>query len=235
VTGKPRPADGRDAEQSLVARGTEAFRFMDYEGLVMPTGLHAVNLREFLDLVRRVPADVIHHHLHRTPLNHRYGAWDYPNDFAQWAAHSLEDRALAEKLAALDPYAHRDLEEARAAIVELVEEHLDSLPTVPWARAGFEFHFASGHFMALAGEREVWTLAEMREALGHVSLSSIFYHFHEARLRAPGDDSDDFSRWIEGQFGEHPIAQRLRGIDFYFFSLEDLRQKIVSVFDEYGR
>jgi hypothetical protein len=208
---------------------------MDYEGLVMPTGLHAVNLREFLDLIRRVPLEVVHHHLHRTPLGHRFAVWDYPNDFAQWAARSLEDLSLAEKLAALDPYAHRGLEEARAAIVDLVEEHLDGLPTVPWARRGFEFHFASGQFVALPGEREAWTLAELREAVAEVPLSSVFYHFHEARLRGPGDDSDDFSRWIEGQFGPHPIARQLRGIDFYFYSLEDLREKIVSVFDEHRR
>jgi hypothetical protein len=208
---------------------------MDYEGLVMLTGLRAGNLREFLDHVRRVGLDVIQHHLRRTALNHRFDVWDYPNDFAQWAARSLQDLALAEKLAALDPYALRDLAQAREAIVEIVEAHLDALPTVPWVRPGFEFHFASGHFIALPGEREVWTLAEMREALAQIPLSSIFYHFHEARLRGPADDMDDFSRWIESEFGEHPIARALHRIDFYFYSLEDLRQRIVSVFDESPR
>jgi hypothetical protein len=212
-------------------RAAAPFRFVDYEGLVMPTGQRAANLRELLDLVRRVPLDVVHHHLHRTALSHRFGEWDYPNDFAQWAAHSLEDRALAEKLAALDPYAHRDLEQGRDAIAELIEEHLDGLPTVPWARPGFEFHFSSGRYLALEGEREAWTLEEMRAALAEVPLSSVFYHFHEARLRGPGDDSDDFSRWIEGQFGPHPIVQELRGIDFYFYSLEELRGRLVAIFD----
>ena len=213
-------------------RAQSPFRFVDYEGLVLAMGLRASNLRELADRIRQVPKEVIHHHLHRTALSHRFGAWDYPNDFAQWAAHSLEDRALAEKLAALDPFAATDLEEARAAICDLIEEHLDGSPSVPWARPGFEFHFASGHFMALPSEREVWTLADLRRALRHVPLSSLYYHFHEARLRAPGDDSDDFSRWIEGQFGPHAIARRLRAIDFYFFSLDDLRSRILSVFDE---
>jgi len=213
-------------------RAREPFRFVDYEGLVMPTGLRASNLRELAEHIRHVPIAVIHHHLHRTALSHRFGAWDYPNDFAQWAAHSLEDRALAEKLAALDPFAATDLEAARGAIGDLIEEHLDGSPSVPWARPGFEFHFASGHFMSLPSEREVFTLHELRRTLRQVPLSSLYYHFHEARLRAPGDDSDDFSRWIQGQFGPHPIATRLRAIDFYFFSLEDLRARIVSVFDE---
>jgi len=213
----------------------DPFRFVDYEGLVMPTGLRASNLREMIDQVRRVPVDVIHHHLHRTPLIHRFGVWDYPNDFAQWAAHSLEDRALAEKLAALDPYAHANLEETRETIVEILEEHLDGLPMVPWARPGFEFHFASGHFVALPAEREVLTLGELQSALGEVPLSSLYYHFHEARLREPQDDSDDFSRWIEGQFGPQPLAESLRRIDFFFYSLEDLRERILALFEEHRR
>ncbi len=213
-------------------RASESFRFVDYEGLVMPTGLRAANLKDLIDGVRSVPVEVIHHHLHRTPLSHRFGVWDYPNDFAQWAAHSLEDLALAEKLAGLDPFAHANLEAAREAILELLEEHLDSLPIVPWARAGFEFHFASGHFLALPGEREVWTLCELRDALSVVSLSSLYFHFHEARLRVREGESDDFSRWIEAQFGPLSVVQQLRSIDFFFYSLEDLRQRILMIFDE---
>jgi trehalose-phosphatase len=214
-------------------RASEPFKFIDYEGLVMPTGRRAANLKELIDLVRTVPPEVLHHHLHRTPLSHRFGVWDYPNDLAQWAARSLEDLALAEKLAALDPYVHAGLEEAREAILEILEEHLDALPIVPWARPGFEFHFASGYFLALPGDREVWTLVELREALAEVPLSSLYYHFHEARLRVAGDESDDFSRWIEGQLGPHPIVGQLRGIDFFFFSLEDLRQRILSILDQH--
>jgi hypothetical protein len=213
-------------------RASEPFRFVDYEGLVMPTGLRAANLKDLIDGVRSVPAAVIHHHLHRTPLSHRFGVWDYPNDFAQWAAHSLEDLALAEKLAALDPFAHANIESAREAILELLEEHLDGLPMVPWARAGFEFHFASGHFLALPGEREAWTLCELREALSVLSLSSLYFHFHEARLRVQGDESDDFSRWVEAQFGTLSVVQQLRNIDFFFYSLEDLRQRILAILDE---
>ena len=218
---------------SFATRAEESFRFEDYEGLVMATGLRASNLRELSDILRRVDVEVIRHHLHRAPLRHRFGVWDYPNDFAQWASTSLEDHALAEKFAALDPYAHRDLETARELILDLIEEHLDELPMVPFVRPGREFHLCSGHYLALPSQREVWTLQEMRDALADLSLGSLFYHFHDARLREPGDDSDDFSRWIDGQFGSHPIVQALRGLDFYFFSLEDLRRRLVTIFDDH--
>ena len=199
----------------------------------MSTGLRAENLREFVEILRAAPHDVIRHHLHRAPLRHHLGAWDYPNDFAQWVSDCLGDHALAEKLAALDPYAHRDLETARERIVELLEKHMDGLPGLSFVRRGTEFHFSSSHYLALPGEREVWTLAELRDALTEVSLGSLFFHFHEARLRDPGDDSDDFSRWIHGQFGGHPVLGELSGLDFYLFSLEDLRRRIVTIFDRH--
>ncbi len=216
-------------------RASEPFRFTDYAGLGMPTGLRAANLKELADRIRSVSPEVLHHHLHRTPLSHRFGAWDFPNDFALWAARSLEDMALAEKLAGLDPFAHAGLEAAREAILERLEEHLDGLPFVPWARPGLEFHFASGYFLALPGEREAWTVTELRNAVSEVPLSSLYYHFHEARLRVEESESDDFSRWIEAQFGPHPVVAEIRGIDFFFFSLEDLRQRILLILDAHRR
>jgi hypothetical protein len=213
-------------------RAKEPFVFADYAGLVMPTGKRAANLRELTDLVRTAPIEVLHHHLHRTFLLQHFGAWDFPNDFARWASRSLEDQALAEKLAALDPFAQGSLETAREVIVDLLEEHMDVLPFMPSARPGFEFHFASGHFVALPGQREVWTVGEMRSAIAEAPLGSIFYHFHEARLRGPDIDVDDLSQWIEGQFGPMPLVDALRGIDFYFYSLEELRERLVKIFDE---
>ena len=211
------------------SRAREPFRFYDYEGLVMVTGLKASNLRELCDMLRRVPGEMVHHHLYRSFLVHRYGSWDWPNDFANWAAEALGDRALAEKLAAMEPFSHRDIEKARAAIVDLIDEHLDELPAIPWARRGFEFHFASGHFLELPTGREAWTVAELRDGIAHAPLASLYFHFHEARLRGEGHDSDDYARWIEGQFGASPAVDRLRRIDFYFYSLDELRQRVLRV------
>lgn len=213
------------------ARADAPFDFMDYEGLVMPTGLSAANLREFLELVRVAPLETLHHHLNRACLRHRFEVWDYPNDFAHWAAECLEDAALAEKLSVLDPFAEADLERAREAIVEVVEEHLDRTPMIPWARRGLEFHFSAGHYLALSSGLQAWTLGELRDALAAAPLNSIYFHFYEARLRGPGDDADDFSRWIADQFGTGPIDEQLRRLDFYFFSLEELRRRVVAVFD----
>jgi uncharacterized protein DUF5752 len=212
------------------ARARDPFRFVDYEGLVVASGTDARNLREFLEVIRRTPGDVIHHHLFRAVLAHRYGTWDHPNDFSAWAAAALGDPVLAEKLSSLDPFRRGDIEDARAAIVDIVEEHLEAVSTVPWARPGFEFHFASGMYFALPGQREAFTLEELRDGVSQIPLSSLYFHFHEARLRGD-DDEDDFSRWLEYELGRVDLAVRLRGIDFYLFSLEELRQRVVAILD----
>jgi hypothetical protein len=171
---------------------------------------------------------MIHHHLFRAALSHRYGAWDHPNDFSAWAATGLGDPVLAEKLSSLEPFRRGDIEEAREAIIDIVEEHLETVATVPWARPGFAFHFASGMYFALPGQREAWTLEEFREGIAQIPLSSLYYHFHEARLRGE-DDEDDFSSWLTAELGRVDLAERLRGIDFYLFSLEELRLRVVGI------
>jgi len=211
-------------------RAREPFRFVDYEGLVVASGAEARNLREFLEVIGRAPAEIIHHHLFRGVLEHRYGTWDYPNDFSAWAATALGDPVLAEKLSSLEPFRRGNVEGARAAIIDIVEEHLDTVATVPWARPGFAFHFASGMFFALPSGREAWTLAELREGVFQFPLSSLYYHFHEARLRGE-DDDDDFSRWLKDELGREDLARRLKEIDFYLFSLEELRQRVVGILD----
>lgn len=206
----------------------DPFRFADYEGLVVATGLSAGNLREFLDLLRRVPVEVVHHHLFRSALSHRYGPWDHPNDFAAWASRSLGDHALAERLSSLELFRRGDAEDTRAAVIEIVEEHLDGLVTIPWARAGLEFHFSRGRFFAFPSGREAWTVPELADGIAQIPLTSLYYHYHEARLRGD-DDEDDFSRWIEDEFGPSESVEQLRRLDFYLFSLEELRGRLMSL------
>jgi len=209
-------------------RARAPFQFVDYEGITVATGWEARNLRELIEVLRRAPVDVLHHHLFRAALAHRYGTWDHPNDFAAWAAIGLGDPVLAEKLSSLDLFRRGDGEDTRAAVLEVLEEHLEAQATVPWARPGLEFHFASGIFFELPGLREAWTLDELAAGIAESPLSSLYFHFHEARLRGT-DDEDDFSRWLEDELSRKDLSERLRRIDFYLFGLEELRERILRV------
>lgn len=211
-------------------RARSPFRFNDYEGLVIVTGIEARNLSEFLDRIRVVSTDVLHHQLLRSVLDHRYGPRDYPNAYAEWAAVGLGDPALAEKLSNLDPWADDSLERTRERIVEIVEDHLDTLVTVPWTRPGFELHFAAGHFVALPTERRAWTLPGLRRGVAAIPASSIYHHVHDAQLRSP-DRVDDLSRWTADELGRTDVARAMRGLDTRLLGLEEYRRQAVRILE----
>jgi hypothetical protein len=64
-----------------------------------------------------------------------------------------------------------------------------------------------------------------------MSNGSIYFHFVEAQRRPPVG-VDDFSHWIGG-FGEAvaPYMEALRRIDFYFYTLRELREELVRVLE----
>jgi hypothetical protein len=204
------------------------FYFRECFTMLHPTGKRAANLREFLDILRDVPEGVIFHHLHQAYLSFTFHVWDYPNDFARWAARSLEDIALAEKLSNFDPYGRGSLEEVREGLIEIVEDHLWETPVVPYAPRGGEFYFCDVTTVVLSTDIVAHTLLELAEGIGRTGLSSIFYHFYEARRRLKAD-VDDFSTWIEENFKRPNLVQAIRSIDFYLYSLEELKQTLLKL------
>jgi len=86
-------------------------------------------------------------------------------------------------------------------VVDLLEEYLWDLPSVPWARPGFEFHFCQASVVVMHSLISAHTLKEFCGALVQVGLDSIYYHFFEARWRLGELKGDDFSFWIETNFG----------------------------------
>jgi len=209
-------------------RARRPFRFFECTGLIRPTGKHAQDLSELLSLIRIVDPGVIYHHTHQYFLKAAVEAPEYYNDFAVWAARSLEERALAEKLANLDLYAFSGIEKVRAALTEIVVSYLGENPAPRPARPGDAFYFNDAVTIVAESGFAAESLPAFLEALDRVGTSSVYFHFFEARfrLRRP---ADDFSIWIEGDLGRPDLARKIRGLDPYQYSLEGLRGRIRSL------
>lgn len=212
-------------------RAKEPFRFNECFIIHMPTGENAANLKEFLSLLRRADEEVIYHHMYQAFLGHSFQLWDYPNDFARWAARSLGEPALAEKLSSVDPFSFADIGELKERVIDIVEEHLWDNPSPPWARPGYEFFFSRSATLVIPTDVVVYTLKEFVEGLKELGLGSIYYHFFEARYRLR-ENVDDFSRWIEANFKCPELVEKIREIDPYFYSLEELRKTIIELVQE---
>jgi MoaA/NifB/PqqE/SkfB family radical SAM enzyme len=57
---------------------------------------------------------------------------------------------------------------------------------------------------------------------------SIYYHFLEARRRTPAGN-DDFTAWLREEENRNAkYIRALESIDFYFHSLRNLKEELVS-------
>ena len=206
----------------------QPFKFFECMNLLQPTGRQAQDLPQLLSLIGEVEPGVIFHHTHQYYLKAAIEIPEYTNDFAVWAAESLEERALAEKLASLDLYGCEDVEEVRNALIRIIKTYLRENPAPRAARNGDAFFFNDAVTIIMEAGPMAGNLPEFIEALRTVGASSIYFHFFEARMRLHGP-ADDFSVWLDQSLGREDLAQRIQRLDPYHYSLEGLRQQILSV------
>lgn len=207
------------------------FVLYDAHPLRVATGRNAINLRELLTALREVDAAVLRHHLFRFPLDPAYDFSAFGHELAYWAEVGLQDAVLAERLGNFDPYDNPEPEALRAALVEIVEDHLMESHHVPWARPGGELHFQRSILVAYPTGLQAADLPGLRDAVAQASRGAIYYHFFEARTRLDVR-SDDFSAWIEGSLGRADVAAAIRRVDFPALRIEDVRDAVTRVLTE---
>lgn len=209
------------------------FWFRDCFLMTMPIGQKAVNLRELLHALQEVSDAVLFYHLFQYRLAIAAPTVEYPNDFAQWAAYSLRDVKLAEKLSSFDPFEYENLSQVRRAIVDLLEEYLWDLPYIPWARPGMELHFCEASTVVFRSKISARTLREFYDTLQKVSEDSIYYHLFEGRWRLGVPEKDDFSYWIETNFHQPELVAAIRDLDIYFYSLREIRTVLLKLLEKH--
>lgn len=205
---------------------TNPFEVNDCALITLATGRSAHNLRELRDHAAEVPLDSLRHHFYEALLRPSFDDPEFGNDFALWAHDALRDEALAERLSALDPVDFTAAEALRTALVDVLEDRLAEVTTVPLAPPGHDFHFLRSKVVVFTTGRRARTPAELADLVPHLTPGSIFFHFVEARLRPPRGE-DDFSAWLAhwGERGQ-AIRRRLAAIDPMFGSLVDLRDRV---------
>lgn len=210
--------------------GMQPFAIRDCALVALATGKKARLLQEFRSELAGIDAATIYYHFWGGLLQPRFEEREYNNDFAGWVRHGIHDAVLAERLAALDPTGFTDLEALRQEIIELIDVRLDEVEHLFWVRASEQFEFICSQIVVFDTEKQLTHPVELATAIPTLSTSSIFYHFIDARRRT-SNGGDDFSDWLAA-FGEEfaPLRQQLAGIDPYFGSLSELRERLSRLF-----
>ena len=207
-----------------------AFTFIGCVELRQALDRRARDERELMDRLEEVPAASVFYHTHGYFLRHRPLTTPYGNDFAAWVAVHVRDQALAERLAVINPFEFRNVEDLREELTSTIHDHLQRLSSVPQVEFGEPFYFQQSHFVDVPLGAPCTSLAEFRAQLADVEASAIYVHMIEARTRL-GRRSDDFAEWIRTSLGLADLAERIERIDTYMTSLERVRARILSLVD----
>jgi len=95
----------------------EVFYLIKCVSFIMPTAYVANDLREFVEILKKITIDSIYFHMFEARL--RLGR--KTNDFSLWIEGAIGDKDLAGKILKLDPYTYT-LEDLRKTIIQMIEK-----------------------------------------------------------------------------------------------------------------
>jgi hypothetical protein len=211
-------------------KAREPFQFYDRLHLAELTGLRAINLHEFLQLLKIVPESCIYYHTHQFLQQMQEMIPEPANDFAWWVSEVLGDSELGERLSSIDSMQFPTLESLRQNLAAVIEEHLNKRPTAKmrFAEDAKIFYFIKSVVFIFPTKYVATDLKEFTDALRAVSLDTLYFHVFEARLRLE-KETNDFSQWIKTSLGDAALADKISRLDPYAYSLEDLRNAIIGI------
>ena len=207
------------------------FRFYTKSDQTLLLGKKARNAPGLLEGIRSVPEASIYYHTHRFLQQHHYLSPEPPNDFAHGVTYVLNDDVLGEQLSSVDTIQFHSIAELRDRFIALIESYLVSVEKIADCPRGEEFHFMASRTFAMPTPYAAQNLVEFRDALGRVSVNTIYYHIFDAKLRLERGEND-FSLWFDTN-GRKTLAEEMRKLDPYTHTLEGLRRRIIVLVKKY--
>lgn len=209
------------------------FRFNTKLDQTILLGNKAKNIIELLNGIRLVPDASIYFHTHKFLQQHHYLSPEPPNDFGYWVTNILNESRLGERLSSIDIIQFATISSLRKRFIEIIDGYLQTAYRSVDAPAGEEFYFMSAQTFVFATPYVAHDLQEFRKTLSKVSIHSLYYHVFDAALRMEQREND-FSVWFR-KMGKVSLADGVRRLDPYTYTLEGLRQKLIQVVTQHGQ
>ncbi len=220
--------------KSTNAKKNQVFAVKDCAIITQTGGLDsAINLRELKERIILCPIQCLYFHFCETLIRPTFDNPEFRNDLALWASTHLRDGVLAEKLGIINPYGFADLEKLREKVIEIIEDRLSELQSLPSVPRGEGFILMRAATVVFDTGVKMTSPEDIRKYLPDMSNSSIYYHFLEARRRTP-DRTDDFTFWLQFLKNKpQPLIDAFSQIDFSFLNLSELKQELIKTVDKY--
>ncbi len=210
---------------NLERRAKRPFVFRSAYYISLYTKRRARNLRELAQGIREADAGTLFHHVFHTVFAKHLMRPYFSNDFAVWVAEELNDEELAIELSSISGAEPATIEDIRKELLSVLEPRADERP------ARREFVFVSMVPVPYEVGLKAETLAEFLDAIGAAPAESVAYHFITRRV-LDGVGRNEFSKWLEEEFGLVEVAEALSRIDPLIFNNEhELKAEIIRVLE----
>lgn len=107
-----------EAKMRFTREGGE-LHFKKTVSFILPTDHISYNLREFVEILKRITIDSIYFHIFEARLRLEKKT----NDFSNWIENAVGNSELARSIARLDPYVYT-MEDLRRTITDLIEREI---------------------------------------------------------------------------------------------------------------
>ena len=201
----------------------QPLQIKDCEILNIATGVRAQNLQELRDALVSIHADSILYHFWARKLRPSFEDPEYNNDFATWAYLKLHHNRVAERLSLLNPGRFSDIEKLRDKLIEVLDFSIRENQLQENSKENEKFQFTRSEMVIFDTEITADSPQELEDIIDQLPLGSIYFHFINS--------NESVTSWLS-QFGDEGkrLTQQISRLDPYFFTLEDLRSRISSVF-----
>jgi hypothetical protein len=202
------------------------FRFWTASNLIILTGERAETVGALRDLIADCPNACLFYHTYQVLRDRHYVVDRYPNDFAQWLLASAREEGLAERFAGLDIRHYRTINDLRAEMLGILNEHIAANPRASGREGREPFHLCRAQTVTMPTGHVAGDPLAFATEIRRAGIRSIYYHFVEARLRLL--NTNDFSEKLRA-WGLERTAKRVNELDIYSNTLYQLRERIAAL------
>jgi hypothetical protein len=208
----------------------QPFQFVTASYLTRVENYAAENIAELNAGLADAGDATVFYHTFQTIRQHHFLTEGFSNDFAQWVLASLNQPALAERLASIDIRDYLSIQELRSDIRRILGEFCEERPTEAVNRAFEPFYFCEAVEVVIPLHWDARTLPGFRAGLERLSHASFYHHFISSRLRLQLR-TNDFSHWFRTALGMESLAARTDRIDVYTNTLDTARHELIELVD----
>lgn len=207
------------------------FKFYYESSITINTGIKVDNIGGLYKGINKVSESSIFYHLHHAYFRRHFTHTDIMNDFARWLWISMGEKSISERVAMINPFLFDSIKKCRKSLLITLKDFVGNIDIFPRVSKDHEFYFLELRSFIHPTGFEAHNLKEFKKGVERLSISSLFYHLIDSRIRTDRR-TNDFSKWLSNELQEESKADSIDQLNLFSLNLWDIRNEIIDILEE---